>query len=351
MIEEDLFRDSCANSCGKTERLQKCAGCSVISYCSKPCQKLHWKSHKPLCASVGKYRDCKSLKNVDKAVIHRFLCKIPDITEEYSSQYKDDKLYARFIECAAKSVQDMLDNNIKNLDPPMESLTTSDFLRRWGYIGPELAAFIDSNVIGSVFESKPYLKYQPHAPQQFRNSPLSEPTKLLNGTTFIEIGFVDFGIIIDSIETLDSDISKGPLNVVGYEMAPLCVAKTMVMLEMMRHRTVPSRSVVEVWLSSLWSERTSTAFRDAVTVVLARSRATYPKEVTVILEYWAAATTTIITKQAAMQFQFENVILKADLHFAMKACNLASEKDRVDFMRIIARRPCTKTLLRYWAVW
>jgi hypothetical protein len=333
MIGIGDFREFCANSCGNSEQLKKCAGCGSVSYCGKSCQKMHWKAHKQLCATVVKNQNCKVINDADdsKTLLQRFLYKIPPISAEYLSQFCDDKIYAGFIRCAAKTVQDMMDNNIKHLSSPSESYDRSNILQRWGYIGPELPAFIKCNEPGKVFESKPYFKYQPHAPQQFRNSPFGCSIKLLNGTTLIDVGFVDFGITIDSIETLDTDISQGPLTVIGYEMDPFCVAKTLVMLEMMRQAVVQSRSVVEVWLSSLWSQETNSAFREALTTVLPRALATYPKKVIDILKYWAAAAT--ITAQEAIRLQFEYIIQQTDVHFAMKACNLKSEQDRVDFLR------------------
>ena len=43
----------CAN-CGKIARkLQICSGCMCIRYCSLGCQRLDWKTHKPLCAALN----------------------------------------------------------------------------------------------------------------------------------------------------------------------------------------------------------------------------------------------------------------------------------------------------------
>jgi len=68
--------------------------------------------------------------------------------------------------------------------------------------------------LGDIFKSKPYHSYEPNAPQQFRNSPPGEPAVLMNGTTIVEIGFVDFGITFDSIESLNEDNREGPLIVI-----------------------------------------------------------------------------------------------------------------------------------------
>ena len=61
--------------------------------------------------------------------------------------------------------------------------------------------------------------------------------KLENGRTLVDFGFVDFGSVFDSIKTLD--MSGDPLTVVGYETSPQCVAKSLIMLQMMENIDVP----------------------------------------------------------------------------------------------------------------
>ena len=41
-------RDVCA-ACGKTGAQSRCSACRKVAYCSRSCQKSHWKSHKPEC--------------------------------------------------------------------------------------------------------------------------------------------------------------------------------------------------------------------------------------------------------------------------------------------------------------
>lgn len=44
-----LNTESCAHCSEVVRRLRRCAGCMVPGYCSKECQKAHWKTHKPGC--------------------------------------------------------------------------------------------------------------------------------------------------------------------------------------------------------------------------------------------------------------------------------------------------------------
>jgi hypothetical protein len=41
----------CDNCFGHAPALRRCARCKRASYCSEPCQRLHWKAHKHACAS------------------------------------------------------------------------------------------------------------------------------------------------------------------------------------------------------------------------------------------------------------------------------------------------------------
>lgn len=49
----DSTSPSCA-SCGKADAdLKRCAKCQTERYCSRDCQKAHWKTHKKVCASLA----------------------------------------------------------------------------------------------------------------------------------------------------------------------------------------------------------------------------------------------------------------------------------------------------------
>jgi hypothetical protein len=160
---------------------------------------------------------------------------------------------------------------------------------------------------------------------------LAEPIPLQNGTTVIDIGFVDFGVIIDSIQTLDPDGET--LTVLAYEMEPLCVAKTWIMLEMMQNEDTPSRSVVEVWLSSLWSRDTLRLFHAAATNLL-RGDALEPR-VRAIIAWWNKQPR--MSRSSAIKYQFEQG-RSGCCSFIMTACAFTSETDRVDFLRYYRTR-------------
>ncbi|OJT13569.1 hypothetical protein TRAPUB_9885 [Trametes pubescens] len=47
----DWLGPRCAECSKPSDDLQKCARCKAVSYCSKGCQKAHWKKHKPTCVA------------------------------------------------------------------------------------------------------------------------------------------------------------------------------------------------------------------------------------------------------------------------------------------------------------
>ena len=163
-------------------------------------------------------------------------------------------------------------------------------------------------------ENKTLPPIRAQSPATFPNSPLAEPTPLVAGKTVVDFGFVDFGITIDFIECISDN--GAPLVVLAYEMEPMCVAKTSIMLEMMRDAAVSPRSVVEVWLSSLWSEATYVAFNAASRRVLAAGGPLEPR-VAAVVRYWASLHK--VSQKIALDFQLMGSIVATggDSDFAM----------------------------------
>jgi hypothetical protein len=174
---------------------------------------------------------------------------------------------------------------------------------------------------------KRYIEYSASAPQQFRNTPLNVPLPIKNGTTMIDIGFVDFGIVIDPIHSIDEN--GPPIHIIGVEKEPLCVAKALVMYTMAKNQRNSARSIVEVWLSSLWTEETYDGFRSAVDIVLKLD--TLEKTVRKILVFWKQSER--MTRQASMRFHLMAAFSHLAVEFCTSACNLDSERDRTDYLR------------------
>lgn len=53
-IEEIMKCDNCERTSAETERtLQRCARCKTVFYCSRDCQRQHWKIHKRVCKELA----------------------------------------------------------------------------------------------------------------------------------------------------------------------------------------------------------------------------------------------------------------------------------------------------------
>ena len=322
---------TCGNEgCMRHENLKRCNACFLISYCSKECQVADWKQHKKLCVPAKAYKDSPTI--LSSSHIGAFVSySLPSLRQEYQSQFPDDAQYANYIDMGFEATKDMMRTNIKNLGDGKKGSTT-DTLKRWGEISPAWRAFYLNAAPGDVFMEKTFRIYEPGAPQQFRNSPLLAPGKLTNGTTVVDLGFVDFGYTVDSVDTIEDDVTR-PVVVVAYETEQLCVAKTLIMLEMMKVESVSPRSVVEVWLSALWSEATYAAFHAAIRVLLSRGNDLEPP-VIAVLRFWDVHAK--ISRQTALDFQWRKGVIQKDAgcsNFAMTACNFSTPAERVEFLR------------------
>ena len=65
----DLFRCFLCQKEGRSPPLRRCSQCEVAYYCSKTCQRGHWKKHKPACiATVATKADDARRERLARAV-------------------------------------------------------------------------------------------------------------------------------------------------------------------------------------------------------------------------------------------------------------------------------------------
>ena len=331
VAQTKCYKTNCSN-CTTSKKV--CAACGIVSYCAKSCQVEDWRRHKKLCLELRKFQvliDNKTseifqLCEAQKRVLNGISFDLPPIDQEYQKKYGPG-LDAFFIKCNLSEIKEMIESNLRNLLKDHD--TMEDRLKRWQEISPNLVDFVSHAMPGDIFIKKRYLPYCPGAPQQFRNSPLPAPGVLKNGTTMVEFGFVDFGISFDGIDSLDPD--GAPVHIFGYEMEPFCVAKTMVMLEMMKDVSTSPRSIVEVWMSSLWTQAAYNTFQSSVKAILKRSTNSSDEKgihekVKAILKFWGEVPP--MPRKEAIAFQLKGTFL-GDLLTFMQCCSLSSEADRV----------------------
>lgn len=326
--------ESCANrNCDVCDNIKACAACGLISYCCKEHQSTDWPRHKVICKALRPLKLQVAGLNLQlKQVLDRSASEIivlPSIDEDCASKYRGDgvaKAQLMWVQGGLTEVKKMLKTNISNLlktDSSQQSL-----LKRWQEISPALFRFVELAEIGDVFKEKGYHPYSPGAPQQFRNSPSPDYPVLTNGKSMVEIGFVDFGISFEGIDSLAVD--GPPLTVVGYEMEAQCVAKTRIMILMMKDPRVNAQEVLEVWLNSLWSKSTFAAFKRATKKITKGDDGTIEPSVMAIVKYWDC--TNKISARAAIRFQMQAVLHNPDTTFAMECCSMTSRDDRIAFL-------------------
>ena len=225
-----------------------CSACGIVSYCSKLAQTKDWPRHKKVCSHFRPFKHMAGdLLIRQKLPLNNISLELPSIADEYRKKYPgvialQGALYATpldlFIRGAVQTTRKMVSSNLRRLAETDDD--RRGMLKRW----QESLALIDDFTyrakLGEVFKEKAYVSYNPRAPQQFRNTPLAEPTSLVNGRSIVDIGFVDFGITFDCIDSIDFD--GEPVTVLAYDMHPFCVAKSMVMHTYDDARQTSSRS-------------------------------------------------------------------------------------------------------------
>lgn len=311
--------------------LKACAACGVVSYCSKECQKRDWGRHKKICISFRPVKvHVSKLQVTNRSVLNSMSLDLPSIADEYQRRFSPvgiNMMHQMFSQGGLEATRDMVSNSIRNL--MAEDDDASNMLKRWQEISPMLDRFIQKAELGDVFKEKVYHPYSPGAPQQFRNTPLRDPTAFKHGTTVVDIGFVDFGISFDSVDSVHDN--NDPITILGYDMDPFCVAKSIVMHKMMKDKTVTARSIVEVWLNSLWSKKTLGAFKRATKTIVCDNSENLPNEVKKIVKYWDNHKK--MSSTTALNFQMQANLQQSNCNFAMKCCSLSSEQDRVEYLR------------------
>ena len=231
-------------------------------------------------------------------------------------------------------IQDMMKSNIPNLLAE-DKQEFSDIVKRWGGWSDEIKEFIFEGKVGDIFLKKTYLEYNTGqvAPQQFRNTAPSAAPHFANGTVHVDIGFVDFGVVIDGVETIQTE--GPPVTVLAFDKEPMCVAKSMIMLEMMKISEIKPRNIIEVWMSTLWTRETLEFFTAAVRNVMGTHKRgkSLPKEVINIVVFWnEICQKAPMNKTEAIQFWLLRHLLQMS-NACMNACNLLSADDRVSLLR------------------
>lgn len=196
--------------------------------------------------------------------------------------------------------------------------------KRWGAFKemPGFSAWHASAKPGSTFYSsaRNRLVYVPTLLQTFSNS-VYKPGKVTTGSVQVSVGFVDLcSLIYNDLEVAKNLVDATENKVyrwIGYEMSPYCVAKTLIIADMMRSST--AEAVFQVWYSSTWTKSTQTAFLQSISNVL-NSGICKDNDVLYFLTYWMSNKVTL--KEAGRLW----LLSQTETH--MEIGNLKREVDR-----------------------
>ncbi|KAF4146964.1 hypothetical protein GN958_ATG03851 [Phytophthora infestans] len=169
-------------------------------------------------------------------------------------------------------------------------------------------------------------EYDARIRSNFANNP-NRAEVYFFGTTHVAIGFNDLSSL--ACATLhDKANSEGPLRFFGVEMSEFAVAKCKVVAHMLGSPNISILSVMEVWLSSTWSETTLSDFRKCVKAVLeCLDEQKENAKVLSYLKYWTMTESISAAKARSEYFlNMERYNEKA----LLAVCCFRREIDRLD---------------------
>lgn len=141
------------------------------------------------------------------------------------------------------------------------------------------------------------------------------------GQTHVAIGYVDLGVLLTG--NFIGDPAKGPLHLVGYDPSAYSMAKTLVLLQMMK-RGEAVEDIVQVAYSTGWSQRTAEVFEQTVLDLL--NWVVAPDEVLTLLEHWVTAKETDLLEAQEHWLTWHGMV-------DLLAANIVDAKDRIELLQ------------------
>ncbi|XP_057299229.1 uncharacterized protein LOC130629870 [Hydractinia symbiolongicarpus] len=316
----------------------RCSCCKKRMYCSRACQKSHWKHHKQACTSQHQEQkteqiqcgrgDELSAENLREAFKYfstmpskpKYLkdFPIPNYPLEYRQVYPDEVNSFFLLLSAYKSHknygnEELLLNTIK--------WDRSIYLRRYREISPNLFDFLDSNPRpGDIFKNRVQGVYPKERYQLFRNTPVAEK-RFEFGRKYVFIGYVDLSQLLFSIFTGDT---CNKVKFFGFDKSEICVARSLIVYEMMKLE-LRLDSILEVWFSTGWCNQTLKDFRKACASVITTLGKN--KDLKNLVAYWRRTTLTL--EEAIINWKEMHMF---DNPFKAVSC-LLHKQDRIELCR------------------
>jgi hypothetical protein len=166
----------------------------------------------------------------------------------------------------------------------------SETLKRMNRTSPErIAWFLRNPAIGSISpdEKQQSCTYSSMLRHNFTNMS-SRQERVAGGKTHVAVGFVDLHFLLWPIYC---DLQDGPVRFVGYDSSPFAVAKSLLILQLLKmdaSREEAVRSILQVWYSASWERNIYCFVKKATSqLVMTSAFAGLPDSVQKILARWA----------------------------------------------------------------
>ena len=328
--------------CHTREGKFRCSGCKRMMYCGKQCQKDDWKTHKSQCYAFRPL-NCNS-KQLDQLVNERACSEesgdamvrmmevlsdmaprsiprtleVPPYHEEYRKVYPNERSHYKALKENVN--QQKLWSLDANYIHTME-WTQGIYIKRYGEVSPRLFRFLENNPKpGCIFESYSPIQGNNSLYQTMKNIPVDQ-LDLERGKCYVFAGHVDFHQLIMASVT-EGD---GKVLFVGYEKCVISVARCHVLYEMIK-MSCDAVSILQVWFSTGWGDRTSENFKTACKRVLENEDIT-DGAIRELLQHWLISKLSL---KNALHSWYETCFTGKMLHVV---ANLSTLKDRVGVCR------------------
>ncbi|KAL3666466.1 hypothetical protein V7S43_008714 [Phytophthora oleae] len=247
--------------------------------------------------------------------------------EGVASDFAYKALYRAYLEASTRPWVDALSMREGSF---FTTLTLADVMKRWHGTGAlEIMRARGSSRLGDIVDGREARSdYEPQYEARTRSSFANNPSRAevyYFASTHVAIGFCDFSSLLAATLRNNSN-TDAPLRFVGFDMNEFAVAKCKVVAQMLGSSSVAISSVMEIWLSSTWSDTTLADFKECVNAVLMNEHQENSK-VMAYLRHWASAEP--VSAATAHCTFWENLAKRNKIALG-SLCSFRREIDRLD---------------------
>ena len=272
----------CGNTSCDKDGTSRCAACKSVYYCSQPCQKQAWKSHKPECKhiqslsheaqtammppalDISKTKDLKGMNSLLECQSNSMGVKTSDhydVHKEYRARYPKDPFNINILEKHYYSYKlsrmhaSMFNNN---MNTRLMTLGTKRQLltKRWGHMTQQLLLNLSQAKVGHIYlarfdtEKDENVQHLTQFDQRYhimRNTAVRSMTTHVN-KVYVSVGFVDLQ------EVMFSDIAdpaiKGYVSWHCYETDEVAFARAKIIIELFKTNICSDEDILQIWFST-----------------------------------------------------------------------------------------------------